>query len=80
MSDRIIRASEIGAYVYCRRSWWLSRMAGYQTANVQELARGAHFHQDHGRLVQRAVWVRRLAFGLFFVVVAIFAFLLVSGA
>lgn len=80
MSDRIIRASEIGAYVYCRRSWWLSRVAGYRPANVQALQRGARFHQRHGRLVRGAVWGRRLAFGIFFVVVAIFVFLLVSGA
>jgi hypothetical protein len=80
MSDRIIRASEISAYVYCRRAWWLSRVAGLRPANAQGLQRGTRYHQGHGRLVQGAVWGRRLAFGIFFVVVAIFAYLLVSGA
>lgn len=80
MSEKVIRASEISAYVYCRRAWWLSRVAGYRPENAQALARGTRYHQQHGRLVRGAVWGRRLAFGIFFVVVAIFVFLLVSGA
>ena len=80
MSEKVIRASEISAYVYCRRAWWLSRVAGYRPENAQALARGTRYHEQHGRLVRGAVWGRRLAYGIFFVVVAIFVFLLVSGA
>jgi hypothetical protein len=79
MSENFVRASEISDYVYCRRSWWLSRVAGYRSQNVADFARGTHYHRQHGRLAQRAVWGRRFALALFFVVVAIFVFLLVGG-
>jgi hypothetical protein len=58
----IIRASEIGAYVYCRRAWWLKRTAGFEPAGKEEIfARGIAAHARHGRLVRRARWQRRAA-------------------
>lgn len=58
----IIRASEIGSYVYCRRAWWLKRTAGFEPAGKEEIfARGIAAHERHGRLVQRASWQRRAA-------------------
>lgn len=80
MSENYVRASEIADYVYCRRSWWLGRIAGYRSQNVRALGRGTAYHRQHGSLVQRAVWGRRIALALFFVVVAIFTYVLVSGA
>ncbi len=79
MSEKYVRASDIPDYVYCRRSWWLSRIAGYTSQNTAAFARGAAYHQGHGRLVRRAVWGRRLALALFFVVVAITAYVLMGG-
>lgn len=58
---RIIRASEIGEYVYCRRAWWLRHVQGYASANVRELAAGAAAHAAHGRLTGVAVGLRALA-------------------
>lgn len=79
MSEKLIRAREIGDYVYCRRSWWLSRVAGYQSRTVEEMARGVDYHQMHGRLVGRAVLARRVAYLLVFLAVAVFVFVLVYG-
>ena len=79
MSDRIIRASEIAEYVYCRRAWWLSRVAGYTPENVEELSAGSRYHQKHGSLVSRARYARGFAYVLVFLAVSIFVFLLVRG-
>jgi hypothetical protein len=79
MSEQWIRASEIGDYLYCRRSWWLKRSQGVAAQNVRELARGSQHHQQHGRLVQQSVWLRRAAYALIFVVVALVAYGLMSG-
>lgn len=74
MSYRWIRASEIGEYVYCRRAWWLRRAQGVETQNVRELRDGSKYHQQHGRLWQRAIWARRLAYAVLFSVVAFVIF------
>lgn len=79
MSDQWIRASEIGDYLYCRRSWWLKRSRGIASQNVRELARGDQHHQQHGQLVQQSVWLRRAAYLLIFVVVALVTYSLVGG-
>jgi hypothetical protein len=58
----VIRASEIGSYVYCRRAWWLKRTAGFEPAGKEEtFARGIAAHAGHGRLVRRTSWQRRVA-------------------
>ena len=79
MSEQLIRAREIGDYVYCRRSWWLSRVAGYQSRNVKQMADGVAYHEMHGRLVGRAVLARRVAYLFVFLSVAVFVFVLVYG-
>lgn len=79
MSENYVRASEIADYVYCRRSWWLGQVAGYKPASVERLKRGTAFHRQHGHLVRRAVWSRRFALAMFFIVMAIFAYLVFGG-
>lgn len=47
----IIRASEIGEYVYCARAWWLRRVAGWQPAGRERREFGTVLHRRHGRAV-----------------------------
>lgn len=47
----IIRASEVGDYVYCARSWWLRRVAGLEPAGHERRERGTALHRRHGRAV-----------------------------
>ena len=46
----IIRSSDIGTYLYCRRSWWY-KLQGVESANKAELAAGTELHVKHGRQV-----------------------------
>jgi len=46
----VIRSSEIGAYLYCRRAWWY-RKQGVDPSNQAELAAGTELHARHGRQV-----------------------------
>jgi hypothetical protein len=58
VNERVIRASEIGEYVYCHRAWWLRHIQGYHSANVRELAAGTALHSHHGRTVWLSGWLR----------------------
>jgi CRISPR/Cas system-associated exonuclease Cas4 (RecB family) len=46
----IIRSSDIGTYLYCRRSWWYKKQ-GIESVNQTELAAGTELHAKHGRQV-----------------------------
>src|SRR5215212_9791647 len=62
----VIRASEMGEYVYCARAWWLRRVAGLEPAGRERREYGVGLHHRHGRAVagSRAllvlVWALRL--------------------
>jgi hypothetical protein len=47
----IIRASEIGQFVFCQRAWWLGAVQGYRPVNDAALAAGSQAHARHGRSV-----------------------------
>ncbi len=79
MSDQTIRASEIGEYVYCHRSWWLRRVHGVRPHNVRALEAGTAYHEAHGRVVQRAVYVRKVAYLLLFTAVAVLTYWLLNS-
>lgn len=67
-----IRASEIGNYLYCQRSWWYQSQ-GLASDNLQELARGSRAHAQHGSGFRRSRQVRALAFLLLSLAILLFA-------
>jgi hypothetical protein len=68
---RVIRASEIGEYVFCHRAWWLHQIQGVESVNRELMSAGTLHHQAHGRAVIRANVLQRAA--LVFFVLAICA-------
>lgn len=58
------KASEIGEFVYCHRAWWLHHLQGFDPTNRAALDAGRIHHARHGKTVQGAVWVRRVAIAL----------------
>lgn len=57
---RIIRASEIGTYLYCKRAWGYHNQ-GFESQNKTELTEGSTFHEEHGRQVMLAGFFRAAA-------------------
>jgi len=55
----IIRASDIGSYLYCRRAWRY-RKDGVESENQAELAAGTELHRRHGRKTLSALLLRTL--------------------
>jgi CRISPR/Cas system-associated exonuclease Cas4 (RecB family) len=47
----IIRASEVGEYVYCARAWWLRRVVGLEPDGRERRELGTAMHRRHGRAV-----------------------------
>jgi CRISPR/Cas system-associated exonuclease Cas4 (RecB family) len=63
---RVIRSSDIGNYLYCRRAWWYRRQ-GFESENQAELAIGTELHRKHGRKVLASGLLRTLGFLLLLV-------------
>lgn len=58
---QVIRSSDIGNYLYCRRAWWYRRQ-GFASENQAELATGTELHRKHGRKVLAAGLLRVMGF------------------
>jgi hypothetical protein len=67
---RTIRASEIGAYLYCKKAWWYQRQ-GLVSQNQAELTGGSELHYRHGRKVMVSGCLRVLAYLLFLLALAL---------
>jgi CRISPR/Cas system-associated exonuclease Cas4 (RecB family) len=65
---RPIRSSDIGTYLYCRRSWWYHKN-GIPSENQVELAAGTELHKRHGRQVIASALTRTV--GLILLLAAI---------
>lgn len=48
----MIRASEVGDYVFCNQQWWLQRVHGVRSTHVERLAAGTTYHEDHADKVE----------------------------
>lgn len=57
---KTIRASEIGAFLYCRRAWWYQKN-GAVPENQAELLQGSQMHAEHGRRVAAAGCLQTLS-------------------
>jgi hypothetical protein len=65
---RIIRASEIGTYQFCKRAWWY-QLQGYKPENEIALEQGIKFHTKHSYLVASASCLQGVAFSLVLVAI-----------
>lgn len=50
---RVIRASELGSFLFCARAWWYQQQ-GVSPQNQHLLTAGVQFHRQHGRRVLTA--------------------------
>ncbi|HEY6042007.1 MAG TPA: hypothetical protein VIX58_07745 [Anaerolineae bacterium] len=75
---RVIRASEIGEYVFCARAWWLGRVQGVPNANRQTLDAGILRHRAHGQSVRRAELLSRAVLVLL-ILAALLAVILIAN-
>ncbi len=66
----LVRASDIGAWAYCRRAWYLAHVRGVPHARPEVLQRGTAAHAQHGRQVRRAGTLQRV--GLWLVIAGAF--------
>ena len=64
----IIRSSDIGNYLYCRRAWWYKKQ-GVESINQAELAAGTELHHKHGRQVLASTLNRTI--GLILLLIAL---------
>lgn len=61
-AEPIIRASEVGRYVFCAHAWWLGSVEGQPSASRREMAAGEVAHRGHGQRVRRSTALARLAY------------------
>jgi CRISPR/Cas system-associated exonuclease Cas4 (RecB family) len=64
MPPRVIRASEIGEYLFCRRAWWL-RAQGMESENRKALEAGTAEHEDLARRAALSGCLRTASFVVF---------------
>jgi len=68
----VIRSSDIGNYLYCRRAWWY-RKQGLESDNRAEMAAGTQLHQKHGRQVLASNLTRTAALVLLLLALVLLA-------
>jgi hypothetical protein len=69
---KIIRASEVGTYLFCARAWWYGQK-GVESVNTAEMTTGSELHRLHGRQVLVSSLTRALAFILLLVALVLLA-------
>lgn len=69
---RTLRASEIGAYIFCQRAWWY-QSTGQPSENEPDLAAGTQLHDRHGQAALETGCLRTLAYALLLLALALAA-------
>ena len=74
-TDDWVSASEIAAFEYCARSYWLDRVRHVrrEVESDARLERGLAHHVEHGRRVSAQRWMVRVAMGLLAVATVLLA-------
>ena len=60
----VVRASEIGQYMFCATSWWLAQVRGVQPEYGQRLQAGARRHAAYERQRLGVAMVRWVGYAL----------------
>ncbi len=75
MSNRskssVIRASEVGTYLYCQRAWFYQRQ-GEPSANAGDMAAGMRLHQQHAKTTFQIQLIRLGAYLLLITALILF--------
>jgi hypothetical protein len=74
----LVRASDIGAWAFCRRAWYLANVRGVAHARPEVLQRGTEAHTQHGRQVRRAGTMQRV--GLWLLIAGVIMVMLLAAA
>ncbi len=64
----LIRASDIGQYLFCHRAWWLARIQQVPSTNLAEMAAGSAAHAQHGQEMKSTQRLQQI--GVILIVVA----------
>lgn len=78
-SGAILRASEVGHYVFCRRAWWLARVCGCRPDDRSVLEEGLQFHTHFGRSVRAVQRWQKISYALIGLGLAIGIFTMLSS-
>ncbi len=68
----LVRASDIGAWVFCNRAWWLANVKKVTPQNTEQLDAGTRAHRKHGQSLRRSAQLQRLGFFLLAVAMLLF--------
>ncbi|MBI3960792.1 MAG: hypothetical protein HY328_18430 [Chloroflexi bacterium] len=56
----LVRASDIGAWAFCNRAWWLAHVQHAEHENPAALSLGDDLHAAHGQAVTQADRLQRV--------------------
>lgn len=76
----LVRASDIGAWAYCRRAWYLANVRGVAHARPDVLQRGTEAHTHHGQQVRRAGKLQRAGIWLIILGVLLVGLLAIAAS